>query len=592
MPKRKMTGGEIVTEYLIKEGVPYIFGVPGHGNMGFLNAVRAHSDKLKPILTRHEQIAAFMADGFYRVAHQPVATFSSCGPGSINILIGLAEAMSNSVPFLALTGNVPTSQFGAGALQETFFHQGGDFPQAIRGFCKRSFPVPRVDRLPNILGNAFRVMLSGRPGPVNIDVPYDLWMETAEVDIPEPREWSKSVSTRIPGNPEALKKALDLLVSVEKPLLLAGGGVILSEAWDELKVLAETLGIPAYTTLMGKGAISEDHRLALGVAGTFGTYTANEAARSSDVILAVGCRFSDLHASSWTPGYTYNIPPTKLIQIDIDPAEIGRNYPVEIGIVADAKTALGQLVEMAKSIRKPNLSKWISEVEKARKEWEAWIKPKCESNGVPIAVQRQLTDMRDVLPDDAVVTGDAGNAAAWVGQYWKTLQPKTHHQPGGNSSMGFGPAAILGCKLADPKRICVSVSGDGAFMMNPQVVATAVENDIPCIWIIHNNFTLGAISWLQDAVYDGEIAAYFKIHKTGERWNPDFAKLAQACGGLGEKVTKPGDFKGALEKAIESNRPYVLDVMIEPEGGCPTTAGWQMPPLPILGPSFGKPKVR
>ena len=156
MPKRKMTGGEIVTEYLIKEGVPYIFGVPGHGNMGFLNAVRAHSDKLKPILTRHEQIAAFMADGFYRVAHQPVATFSSCGPGSINILIGLAEAMSNSVPFLALTGNVPTSQFGAGALQETFFHQGGDFPQAIRGFCKRSFPVPRVDRLPNILGNAFR----------------------------------------------------------------------------------------------------------------------------------------------------------------------------------------------------------------------------------------------------------------------------------------------------------------------------------------------------------------------------------------------------------------------------------------------------
>ena len=587
-----MTGGEIVAEYLIKEGVPYLFGVPGHGNMGFLEGVRNHQDKLKPILTRHEQIAAFMADGYYRVAHRPVATFSSCGPGSINVLIGVAEAMSNSVPFLAITGNVPTSQSNSGALQETFFHQGADFPQVIRGFCKKSFPVSRVDRLPNILGQAFKTMLTGRPGPVNIDVPYDLWMEKADVEIPEPREWAGNVEPRVPGNPETVKKALDLLLSVQRPLILAGGGVILSEGWDELKGLSEKTGVPVYTSLMGKGAMAENHELCLGVAGAFGVHPANEAARSADVILALGCRFSDIHASSWIPGYTYNIPPTKLIQVDIDPAEIGRNYPVEIGIVADAKTVLGQLVEMAKDQPKRELSKWHGELEQAKREWQEWTKPKCESDEVPIAVQRQLTDMREILPDDAIVTGDAGNAAAWVGQYFTTFKPKTHHQPGGFSSMGWGPSSILGCKLAAPDSVCVAVIGDGAFMMTPQVVATAVEYEIPTIWIIHNNYTLGAISWLQEAVYSGEIAAYFKRHKTGERWNPDFVKLAEASGGMGERITKPEEFKPALERAIKANWPYVLDVIIEPEGGCPTTAGWQMPPMAILGPSFGKPRVR
>jgi acetolactate synthase-1/2/3 large subunit len=588
----EMTGGEVVAEYLIKEGVPYIFGVPGHGNMGFLAAVRDRRDKIKAVLTRHEQIAAFMADGYYRVAHQPVATFSSCGPGSINVLIGVAEAMSNSVPFLAITGDVPTTQTNAGALQETFFHQGADFPQVIRGFCKRSFPVPRVDRMPSIMGQAFKTMLTGRPGPVNIDVPYDLWMEKAEVEIPEPREWAHNIETRIPGNPETVRKALDLLASVEKPLILAGGGVILSEGWDELRTLSEALNIPVYTTLLGKGAMPETHEKCLGVAGAFGVFPAVEAARSADVILALGARFSDIHASSWAPGYTYNIPPTKLIQVDIDPAEIGRNYPVEIGIIADAKTVLGQMVEMAKDRPKKQYADWFAQLGKAREEWAAWIKGKCESDEVPIAVQRQLTDMRDVLPDDAIVTGDAGNAAAWVGQYFTTVQPKTHHQPGGFSSMGWGPSSILGCKLAAPDKVCVAVIGDGAFMMTPQVVATAVEYDIPCVWIIHNNYTLGAISWLQEEVFTGELAAYFQIHGTGERWNPDFAKLAEACGGLGKTIVKPEEFKPALETAIRSNRPYVLDVIVEPEGGCPTCGGWQMPPSPILEPVFGKPKLK
>jgi len=587
----RMTGGEIVAEYLIKENVPYIFGVPGHGNMGFLAAVRDRQDKLKPILTRHEQIAAFMADGYYRVAHKPVATFSSCGPGSINVLIGVAEAMSNSVPFLALTGNVPTTQANSGALQETFFHQGADFPQVIRAFCKRSFPVLRVDRLPNILGQSFKTMLTGRPGPVNIDVPYDLWGEKADVEMPEPREWAHNIETRIPGNPDTLREALDLLLSVERPLILAGGGVILSDGWDELRELAEALGIPVYTSLLGKGAIPEDHDLCLGVAGAFGVYPAVEAARTADAILALGCRFSDIHASSWTPGYTYNIPPTKLIQVDIDPAEIGRNYPVEIGIIADAKTVLRQLIELGKDRPKKDFSKWLSFLGKAKEDWKKWIRPKCESDETPIAVQRQLSDMREVLPDDAIVTGDAGNAAAWLGQYFTTVKPKTHHQPGGFSSMGWGPAAILGCKLAAPERVCAAVIGDGAFMMTPQVVSTAVEYDIPAIWIIHNNYTLGAISWLQDAVFNGEIAAYFQRHSTGERWNPDFSKLSEACGGMGEKVTKPEEFKPAMERAIKSNRPYVIDVIIEPEGGCPTTGGWQMPPEPILGPAFGEPKI-
>ena len=587
-----LSGGEIIVEYLIKEGVTHIFGVPGHGNLGLMDALKHRQDKITTVLVRHEETAVFMADAFYRVSHRPAATFSSCGPGSINVLIGMAEAMANSIPVITITGNVSSDQFNSGALQETYYHQQGDFPQVARNFVKRSYPISRLDRLPRLLANAFKTMLSGRMGPVNIDVPYDLFVEKAKVEIPEPKEWTRSVNSRIMGNPEALQKGLDIFLGVKRPLILAGGGVILSEAWDELTQLVEKLNIPVYTSLMGKGAISEDHPLALGSAGSFGTYQANEAARSADAILAFGCRFSDLHTSSWEKGYTYNIPPTKLIQVDIDPEEIGRNYPVEVGIVGDAKMVLIQMLEKAKQKNPKNFSQWVEETKAMRKIWEDHIAPDLACDGVPIRVERLMNDLRAVLPEDAIIHGGAGNAAAFVGLFWKTLLPKTHHQPGGMSSMGWGSSAVLGSKIAAPEKVCVAVIGDGDFMMVPHVVATAVEYDIPAIWVIQNNYTLGAIEGLQNACMTGKIATEFKIHKTGERYNPDFATWAKACGAKGERVEKPAEIKDTIRRAVSSNRPYVIDVAVEEKRGCPTTGGWKMPPCPILKPSFGEVKQR
>lgn len=588
----ELSGGEIIVEYLIRQGVPYIFGVAGHGNLGLLDAIKKRQNRIKPVMTRHEETAAFMADAFFRMTHQPVATYSSCGAGSIHILLGLAEAMSNSVPFLAITGNVASNQFDSGALQETYFHQPADFPQAARHFVKRSFPVTRVDRLPHILENAFKVMMTGRCGPVNIDVPYDLFIEKAEVSLSQGPQNSRMFTNRALADPGAVEKALDLLLKGERPLLLAGGGVILSDASGEFQTLAEYLEIPVYTSLMGKGSIPEDHRFSLGHAGTFGTYSANEAVRSADVILSLGCRFSDLHTSSWKQGYTYNIPPTKLIHVDIDPNEIGRNYPVALGIVADAKMILRQFLEIAKRKPKKDYSKWMNETLSMRKKWENHVMSDLVSENIPIRVERLMNDIREVLPEDAVIHGGAGNAAAFVGLFWKTLAARTHHQPGGMSSMGWGSSAVLGSKLAAPEKACIAVVGDGDFMMVPHVVATAVEYDIPAIWVIQNNFTWGAIEGLQEACCEGEIATAFKIHKEGKPYNPDFAKWAQACQALGERVEKPSEIKPALRRAIKSNRPYLIDVITEPKRGCPMSGGWQMPPCPILEPTFGTPKLR
>jgi acetolactate synthase-1/2/3 large subunit len=587
-----LSGGEIIIDYLIKEGITHIFGVPGHGNLGLMDAIKHRKEKITPILVRHEETAVFMADAFYRVSHRPAATFSSCGPGSINVLIGMAEAMANSIPLMTITGNVSSDQFNSGALQETYYHQAGDFPQVARNFAKRSYPITRLDRLPRLLSNAFKTMITGRMGPVNIDVPYDLFVEKVDVEIPDPNEWSRSINSRTLGNNEAVKKGLELLLRVDKPLILAGGGVILSEAWDELKQLAERLQIPVYTSLMGKGSISEDHELALGSAGSFGTYQANEAARSADAILALGCRFSDLHTSSWEQGYTYNIPPTKLIQVDIDPEEMGRNYPAEVGIVGDIKMVLKQILEVSASFKKKDILKWLKETQAWRRKWEEKIGSDLVFDGVPIRVERLMNDLREVLPEDAIVHGGAGNAAAFVGLFWKTLLPKTHHQPGGMSSMGWGSSGVLGSKLAAPDKVCVAVIGDGDFMMVPHVVATAVEYDIPAIWVIQNNYTLGAIEGLQHACMTGEVATEFKIYKTGQRYNPDFTAWAKACGAEGERVEKPGEIKDALKRALLSNRPYVIDVLVEEKRGCPATGGWKMPPCPILAPTFGDVKIR
>ena len=588
----RYTGGQIITNYLMKEGVSHMFGVAGHGVLGLLDAGYDYRDRLKLVMARHEQVAGFMADGYYRMGHKPAATFTSSGPGSINLLIALAEAMSDSVPFFSVTGNVCTPQFNSGALQEIYRQKEADWPSVVRHFVKQTYHVNRVDMLPKVMAQGFKTMLSGRRGPVNVDVPYDLFVEAADVELLDPAEWTRSVNSQVLGNRRALRDAVDLLLSAERPVILAGHGVLLAEAWDELQELAEELQIPVATSALGKGLIPENGKLALGAAGAFGPYPANEATRSADVILALGCRFSDLHTSSWEPGYTYSIPPTRLIQVDIDPQEIGRNYPVAIGIVGDCKMVLRQMMRMVRRRAKPNLAGWHAQIAKSKAQWEEFMAPRRVSDKTPIQPDRVFYEARRALPDNTAVFIDAGNTGGWCIQQWEALQPYTHQVAGGMNAMGWAPAAVLGAKLADPSRPCVCVCGDGSFIMVPHVVATAVEYSIPVVWLVLNDYSWGAIKGLQGAYFDGkEIATSFEVHKAGQLYNPDFALWAKACGAEGEQVKDPQDLAPALDRAVASGRPYVLEVVIDREAGVPFTGSWAMPPVPIGEPVFGVPKV-
>ena len=587
-------GNEVIAEYLIKEQVPYIIGYAGHGAIGLLDGIHDRTDKIKVVFPRIEQAAGFMADCYFRLTGVPLPAYASTGPGPMNFTIAVANAFYDSSAFLAMTGQVTTDQFDTGALQEEYRYFPADFPSVIKPIVKHSWQVRKVEDLVRYLPKAFKLMRTGRPGPCHIEVPYDLYVTKADVEIPEPEKWSQPINWRTQTTPDVVEKALNMLVKAPRPLILAGGGVIGSGATEELKALAEYLNIPVYTTLMGKGAMAEKDALYLGVAGCWGDYPAAEAARNADVILAIGARFADLHCASWLPGYTYNIPPTKLLQVDIDVSEIGRNYPVEMGIVADAKTFLAQALEVARAKGlKVDGKAWTDEVYEYKTEWRNFIDPFAENTEVPIDPRRIFADMRKISPDDTVMVVDVGNNQAWAEQYWPTPHPRAHITAGGFAAMGFGVCGVLGAKLARPDSPCINICSDGGFMMAPHAVATSVEYDLPAVWVILNNYAIGCIRDLQRFYLDGrEIGTSFQKVKTGEFWNPDFAKMAEAMGANGVRVEKPGDFGPAFEEAIKSNVPTVLDVIINRDTPVPLTATWQMPPIPAAEPTFGRRKVR
>jgi acetolactate synthase-1/2/3 large subunit len=341
---RMLNGGQVIVDYLIREKVPYAFGLCGHGNIGFIDALHERADEIKTISSRHETVSGFMADVYYRVSGQPTATFTSCGPGSVNLPIALANAYLDSVPFLAVTGNIPTSQFGRGAFQELYRQYQADFPSTVRAMCKHVFQPTRGEQVPPMVRQAWKTMVTGRPGPVVLDVPFDIFKEDAATEVPDPRDWSANISCRCGADPEGVAAAADLLINAERPAILVGQGVRYGGAAAELLALAERLQIPVGASASGLGAIDVSHPLSLGLVSRGGLYQANAAMRQADVLLALGVRFDDRTSSSWLQGYSFTIPPTKLIHVDIDPDEIGRNYPVALGLMADVRTFLRQLL--------------------------------------------------------------------------------------------------------------------------------------------------------------------------------------------------------------------------------------------------------
>jgi len=588
----QMKGGELIAQTLAQEQIPYVFGICGHGNVGILDALYDVRDQVKLVSPRHEQCAGHMADAYFRVRHRPVATLTSTGPGSANLVMSLATALSDSSAFMAITANVPTSQHNRAPFQELYKHNQADFAQVLRPVVKRAFQPSRVDMLPLALRQGLDTMVTGRPGPVNLDIPYNVFQESADVELPAR---SHLDSRHRPGaSAEDIGQAVRLLAESLRPVLFIGHGATLSQAGPEIVELVHRLGIPVITSPNGMGCIPGDDPLALGFIGRNGAYPANQAGRFADLVLTVGTRFDDRSASSWQPGYSWNFPKTKLIHVDIDPQELGRNYPPTLGIIADAKVFVRQLLQALDhappTLNRARFGTWRSEVEGWQREWEAFVRPHFSDSTSPLRPEAVVGELQRMLPDDVILALDSGVHHNWFMQFWQAKRAQSMLNSWGYSSMGFGVCGALGAQLAAPERPVVAVVGDGGFTMAPYVLCTAVEYNLPVVWIIWNNFAWGAIRDLQYGLFDGrEIGTAFYHGETGAAYNPDFAAWARACGAAGMTVTRPSELPAAIELALQQRRPCVIDVHVDANVRPPSTGTWQLPPIPYKEPIFGKP---
>jgi acetolactate synthase-1/2/3 large subunit len=591
-----MKGSQLIAEYLVQQKVPYVFGICGHGNVGMLDALYEVRDKVKLVSPRHEQCAGHMADAYFRVRHSPVATLTSTGPGSANMVMSLATALADSSAFLAITSNVPTSQMNRAPFQELYKHNQADFPSVLRPVVKRSFQPTRVDMLPLALRQAFDTMVTGRPGPVNLDIPYNVYQEEAEVVVP-PKAHQLGMH-RPAASSSDVAAVMTLLKQAQRPVFFIGHGATLSEVGPELTVLSHRLGVPVITSPNGMGCVPADDALTLGFIGRNGAYPANQAGRHADLVITIGTRFDDRSSSSWHAGYSWNFPKTKLVQVDIDPQELGRNYPPDIGIVADCKTFCTQLlgvIDQHKELEASRFAGWREQVSVWQREWETFVRPNFSARTSPLRPEFVVGSLQEVLPEDVILSLDSGVHHNWFMQFWKPRRPQSMLNSWGYSSMGFGVCGILGAQLAAPDRPCVAVVGDGGFTMAPYVLCTAVEYNLPCVWVVWNNFAWAAIRDIQYGMFGGRElgTAFYKGEQGpgGQRYNPDFGAWARACGADGVTVTRSDDVRDVIAQAVRNRRPCVIDVHVDGEVRPPSTGTWQLPPTPFKEPVFGKPWV-
>ncbi|HQA47638.1 MAG TPA: thiamine pyrophosphate-binding protein, partial [Bacillota bacterium] len=557
---KKLLSNQLV-DYLERRGVEYIFGLCGHTVIAVLDALK--DSKIKYISVRHEQIAATAADGYARVKKKAGVVLCHLGPGLTNATTGVANAALDSIPIVVIAGDVPSYYYGKHPHQEVNMHCDGSQYDIYKPFVKRAWRIDNPEALPEILDKAFRLAESGRPGPVLISVPMDMF--SREIDTMHfERTYLDSRETVKPSlDEETARRIAQSLIEAKSPIIHVGGGVILADASKELQELVEHLEVPVSRTLMAQGAISDLHPLMMGMTGFWGTKFINDKTANADVILAVGTRFAEADSSSWYKGVTFDMSKTKFIQIDIDPSEIGRNYPVAIGAVADAKQALKAILKAAKELKPEGIKrpKLLEEIAKYKEEFKEANRAISEDNRFPMTPQRILKDVREVLPEDAIIATDVGWNKNGVGQQFPVTKPGTILHPSGLATMGFGPAAVLGAKLAAPDKKVITLVGDGGFGANPSVMATAVEHDIAVVWVVMNNYAFGTISGLEYAHYNTQFGTVFK--RDGKQYNPEWAEVAKAYGVKARKVTKAEEFKAVLQEALEANEPYLIDVPME-----------------------------
>lgn len=553
---------EQLVDYLERRDTKYIFGLCGHTVIAMLNALEK-SKNLKYISVRHEQIASTAADGYARATGRASVVLCHLGPGLTNATTGVANASLDSIPMVVIAGDVPSYYYGKHPHQEVNMHADASQYEIYKPFVKRVWRIDRAEMFPEILDKAFRLAESGRPGPVLISVPMDMFSREVDTKFFE-RTYLDSHETVKPSlDEEAAKKIVKALVEAKNPVIHVGGGIILARASEELKDFVEFLEIPVSRTLMGQGALSDKHPLMMGMTGFWGTYFINGKTSQADVILGLGTRFAEADSSSWYNGITFDADKTKFMQIDMEPSEIGRNYPVSIGAEADLKSALKVLLKVAKELY-PNGKKHpgiIKAIEKYKKEFKDSNKTIEEDSRYPMTPQRILKDVREILPEDAIICTDVGWNKNGVGQQFDITQPGTIMHPGGLATMGFGSAALLGVKLAKPDKKVITLIGDGGFGTNPSVLATAKEYNIPVVWVVMNNYAFGTIAGLEGAHYKHNFGTVFRIDN--KPYNPEWSEVAKAYGIKAKKIQSADEFKEAFREAINSNEPYLLDVPME-----------------------------
>ncbi len=539
MSYMKLTGAQIVVECLKKEGVKIIFGIPGGVIMPVYD-VFYQEPSIKHILTRHEQGAAHAADGYARATGNVGVCIATSGPGATNLVTGLANAYLDSIPLVAFTGQVPTNLIGTDAFQEV------DINGITLPITKNNYVVREVRDLASIIQEAFYIARTGRPGPVLIDLPKDIQLAQTEFKYPEKVSLNGYKPT-FSGHIQQIKAAAQEISKAKRPVIYAGGGVISSNASSELRDLAFKANIPVTTTLMGLGTFPETHPLSLGMLGMHGTTYANYAISAADLIIALGVRFDDRVTGKLSEFGSQ----AKIIHIDIDPAEIGKNVLVDIPIVGDLKKVLKKINEI---IDKKENTEWLETI----KDWKRKYPLKYENNQ-ELKPQYIIEEVYKISEGKAVIVTDVGQHQMWAAQYYQYTMPRTFISSGGLGTMGYGLPAAIGAKIGCPDKTVICISGDGSFQMNLQELATAINNHLTIVVIIMNNSYLGMVRQWQELFYNKR---YSSTALTG---NPDFVKLIEAYGGTGIKVNKKQELYPALEKALSLNKFVLIDCIIPGE---------------------------
>ncbi len=580
----KLTGGQTIIKYLESEGVPYALGIPGHGILGFFDALResVNAGKMKYIQVMHEQSAVHIADGYFRIKGEPLCVFTSIGPGTLNTAIGLATAYVDSSAVFQVSGDTHVHMKGVGVLQEIERYQDSNIVRSLEPLAKRAWRVESAAQLPRLMQRSFNQMLTGRRGPVVLTLPMDIQADEIDAELPVPG--LHRAAGKPAGDAALIVQAVRVMSGAKRPVILSGGATLTGNLQDKLIRLAELWGAAVVTNMASKSVFPEDHPLNAFHTGSKGTPVGLKYTSGADVVLALGTRFADENTCSYKEGVGFSFKKAKLIHVDIDPAEIGKNYPASVGIIGDAGTVIDQLIAQYEQdvTDKPSYmeSAYVNELISDKEEWFAAIEKKRSVVRDEITISQLIGELQESVPDNVIISSSSGNTQAQLFQEFIFKKGQRHLTTGGFSTMGWAMPAAIGAKLAEPSRPVLALLGDGDFMMTMQELSVLARYEIPVVVLVANNSGWMAIKDLQEGMLGHDYVFGNDFLHRGEPYTPDFAKAAASFGVDSLRISQPGEVKEAVKQAFGLNKPVLIHVDVcreYPDSGGDAYGWWDVP---------------